>query len=137
MKRGLRINIFGLMTVLLMSTTGVSVYKHYCNQSKIVKSHILVLDVDCQIACCHIVKDYETQMQDDCCSHNMEYYHINSDLIKHNFKVEITKIHSLTPINGLTIAENLFEQEKKTVVPSPPPNPTTHQRLSLYQMYLI
>lgn len=144
MKAGLRIIIFGLIAVLFMSTTGVAVYKHYCNQSKMAQSVFVMLDnncdmlqlaeEDCQLDYCH--KDNTDQIHDDCCSHNLEYYHINTDLFNHNFKVEIAKILPSTPINGLSITESVVQQEEP-VVPNPPPSLTTPQRLSLYQIYLI
>lgn len=133
------------MAVFFMSTSGIAVYKHYCNQDKIVQSYFLMPNDDCDVPemveeegahdCCH--SDDMTQMHDDCCSHNMEFYQINSDLIVHDFKVEITKNITSTPVNGLTLIVDVSEQKENTVRPIPPPSLTTPQRLSLYQTYLI
>lgn len=143
----MRLYIFGLMAVFFMSTTGVAVYKHYCNQSKMAQSYFVMLEsdcnmpemaeADCQIDCCHKEKGDETQMHDDCCTNNMEYFQINSDLIIHDFKVEIPKILPSTQIIGLTLTEITNEDKKGLIVIVPPPNLTTPQRLSLIQTYLI
>lgn len=147
MKAGLRIIVFGLMAVLFMSTSGMAVYKHYCSQNELAKSYFVINDDNCDMSqmaeenrefnCCHNELDEEVQMHEDCCSHNMEFYQINSNLINHEFKSEIAKVHLSTSINGLVLVTNELDQENTAVVPVPPPHIKPRQRLSLYQTYLI
>lgn len=126
-----------------MSTTGVTVYEHYCSHDGFFYSVFVDIEhecedevelVSCENDCCVIeVGD----QHGDCCSDDIHHYQLDSDIVAHDGKVEVNL--PLCAIAEFSFIDLEFvEAEKPTpVANSPPKTLLVTERLSQLQRYLL
>jgi len=145
--------VLSLIALFFMSTTGVTVYKHYCNhegelyrlfidiehecdseeaQTHECQFHELAAQVD-ETNCC----DAEETIHENCCTDDVQVYQIDSDLIAHNGEISLDYVPVFafsTPLVLDYIFKKHTDQPKEN---SPPFTIPITERLAQLQMYLL
>lgn len=144
MKQYVRISWLGMIVLFFMSTTGVTIYKHYCNYAGEFYGVFADVNHDCEpeIAehppqcCCEKTSgQYGEEISEECCTSSVELYQLDTELIYHDMAVDFVNadifISSFKPNFSLVKNSNIGVDYHS------PPVFTTSKRLSLFQRYLI
>jgi len=142
-KQHVRIYLLGLVALFFISTTGVTVYKHYCSFGGEFYGLFMDVNHDCgpdtaeEVHACCSVKDvnYDIQIKEECCTSDVDVYQIDTDLIYQDEDVELVK----TFVCSIPYAVKLPFPKVKELATSnkAPPALTLNRRLSLFQRYLL
>jgi hypothetical protein len=132
------------MALFFISTTGVTVYKHYCSYTGVSYGVFMDVNHDCgpeevieeDHACCaNKGGESDFQLTEECCTSDVAFYQIDTELINHELKVGFVGCYGPVTSFPLTV---VFPKSNKVVIANKaPPALTTSKRLSLFQMYLI
>jgi len=145
-KQYVRIYLLGLIALFFISTTGITVYKHYCSHGGEFYGVFIDVSHDCEPeedvekahACCTTGSgdaDFEFTFTEECCTSDVDFYQIDSDLIQQNVEVDFVKVFTSSHTFEVTLS---FPKYKKVIASNKaPPVLSTNERLSLFQMYLI
>lgn len=128
-----------------MSTTGVTIYKHYCSHGGEFYGVFVDVEHGCEPEafeeasaaheCCATSSKNELQVEDDCCTSDVKVYQIDTDLNTHDFKIDFIDNFTLSYSNSVVF---VIPQYRRTITSNKaPPVLTTTERLSLIQLYLI
>lgn len=143
----LKKNIFLLFlaAIFLISTTGVTVYKHYCSHGGMFYGVFVDVAHGCEPEeaeefikthdCCATSSDSGLKVEEDCCTSDVKMYQIDTDLSIHDFKVDFTN-HFILSLSS-SVSFLIPEYKEISTSNKAPPALTTQKRLSLFQMYLI
>ena len=132
------------MALFFISTSGVTVYKHYCSHGGVFYGVFLDVNHNCDMekvvveshACCSSgANESDFQFTEECCTSDVDFYQIDTDLITHDLKVEFAKVY--TPAFSIPVTLVFPDYNKIFTANKAPPALTTTERLSLFQMYLI
>jgi len=143
-KQHVRIYLLGLMALFFISTTGVTVYKHYCSHGGEFYGVFMDVSHDCQPektiedshACCDSGDNKsDFKFTEECCTSDVDFYQIDTDLIHHDTEVEFVAF--FVPATSFALIAEYPEFKKIATANKAPPFLTTSKRLSLFQMYLI
>lgn len=142
MERKIQIYASFLLVLFLMSTSGITVFKHFCVKDGVSYAWFFKsdthctdrLDVETQSTCCMHKVESEFQFSSICCSEEVNFYHLEVDYNHQSLETEIiTVLYGFFP----SLFYDSFEEE---VVPFYSPlnwSVTTSERLSIIQSYLI
>lgn len=144
MRKDVRIYVIGLIALFFMSTTGVAVYTHYCNHGGVFYGVFVDVNHSCELderaeeahACCTIESfksDY--QFTQECCTSDVDIYHIDTDLISSDLKFDFAMV--FTPVFSNLFPIPLADCNRISIANKAPPTLTNMERLSLFQKYLI
>lgn len=134
-----------LVAVFLISTAGITVYKHYCSHGGMFYGVFVDVRHDCETdeveeheplhECCNPSAENEFFSSEDCCTSDVNFYQIDTDLLVNDFKIDFIHHFDFNP----TVASFVFVPELRiSFAPNKaPPVLTTSKRLSLIQQYLI
>ncbi len=145
MKQKKNIFLLFLAVIFLISTTGVTVYKHYCSHGGMFYgvfvdvSHGCEPEVSEELAeaheCCSSSNTNDLQIKEDCCTSDVHMYQIDTDLTTHEFKIDFSNHFVFSFSNSVSFS--IPEYKEISISNKAPPVLTTLERLSLFQMYLI
>lgn len=139
-------NIFVLFLVGLffISTTGITIYKHHCSHGGEFYGVFVDVAHDCEPedakevekhACCSGAISKSLEVNEDCCTSDVQMYQIDTDLALNDFEINF-----LTPVTFSTLSSVAFSIPELAINTFPnkaPPLLTTSERLALFQIYLI
>ena len=102
-KQHVRLYLLGLIALFFISTTGVTVYKHYCSHGGVFYGVFLDVNHDCASekavednhACCTnpaAPNENDFKFTEECCTSDVDLYQIDTDLINHDLKFEFAKV---------------------------------------------
>lgn len=140
-------NIFLLFLVVIffISTTGVTVYKHHCSHGGMFYGVFVDVSHDCEPEiveavndsneCCATTSSNGLQVEEECCTSDVQMYQIDTDLATNDSKIEFVNHFTYSFSNSLYFS--IPEYRVITISNKAPPALTTPKRLSLYQIYLI
>lgn len=121
-----RISHITLMFLLIISTTGIAVSKHYCNSTLVSTSFFSESE-----SCCN---------SENCCHNESQFIKLDEDFSTPS----LSELPDITEIKLSALTENTFcplYEENKTkgylTVRKPPPKPDLHTLLSLNQVYIL
>lgn len=154
MRKSVNIYVLSLIVLFFVSTTGVTVYKHYCNHEGELYRFFVNVDHECdeketEPQACHpdthssnVEKNKccdleEVVVHENCCTSDVELHQIDTDLIVHDGKISIdynSSIAFYTPVTIEYVLQNKVNQPKNN---SPPFTITITERLAQLQMYLL
>jgi len=147
-----RISILGLIALFFISTTGLTVYEHYCAHDGAFSSIFIDIEHQCTLeeeaiadlhhTCCMIDMsdnhDENTKhFNDNCCEEDVLIYQIDSDLIVQNSKIAINNVPFFcTSLEKIEIPL-LAEVNQLPTANSPPFILPTTELLAQLQRYLL
>lgn len=144
MKQHVRLYLLGLIALFFISTTGVTVYKHYCNHGGVFYGVFVDVNHNCgpeqateeAHACCsNGSSESDFKFTEECCTSDVSFYQIDTDLISHDIEVDFVSV--FTPAFSIPVTPVFPEYTKILTTNKAPPVLTISERLSLFQMYLI
>ena len=127
-----------------MSTSGVTVYKHFCAIEGISYGLASVSKEHCVLEgykndkhkCCTVETTDNLQFEEECCSEDITLYQLKGDI--NNVEIQVKTVSILYGFSPSLFQLPIFQEEFVAFEQNPPPFPlTTCQRLSLVQSYLI
>ncbi|PWH81339.1 hypothetical protein DIT68_15500 [Brumimicrobium oceani] len=134
-----------LMAIFFISTTGVTVYKHYCSHGGMFYgvyadvAHACDHKEDKQSAknhdCCATSSETGLTIQEDCCTSDVKMYQIDIDLATNDVKFNFLTDFSFNLSNSALFSIPEFIEISTSN--KAPPVLSTLERLSLFQIYLI
>lgn len=143
-KQHVRTYLLGLIALFFISTTGVTVYKHYCSHGD--ASYHVFLDVNHNCEPKEVVEEHHSccgneeskddfQLSEECCTSAVDFYQIDTDLINNDVDIAVENFY----VSTISIPNTLVlpKLKKITTANKAPPSLSTNERLSLFQMYLI
>ena len=119
-----------LIAILLLTTTmGISVSKHYCGDELI----NIAINSEAEQCC-------DGMGSSDCCHNETEYFQLDEDFVSPVFveNIQIAGLDILFPVvfTYLLNTPEVFEKDVLNFAESPPP-PDLNTKLSFLQTYLI
>lgn len=137
---------FILALLILTSSIGVTINKHYCKKDGLIISFIGDVKCKCEkkkttkSKCCHKKQEAPNEKKKGCCNEETEYVKLETDYISQS------EVLDLNPslIQSALICYNVFyfhkaisdKKDRKIIVDYPPPIPTGNIRLEI-QSFLI
>ena len=128
-----------------MSTTGVTVYKHYCSHGGMLYGVYFDVEHGCEPEeieeitgshnCCASSSESDLKVEDECCTSNVQMYQIDTDLAVSDSKIDLINQFSFTFSSSILFS--ILEFKEVSTSNKAPPVLSTLERLSLFQMYLI
>lgn len=153
-------NVFSilLVTLVLFSTSGFSIYSHHCNHNNVSNYSIIVpaeecghqnesfetescckVEIEAEPSCCQ--KPDPTPEKDDCCSDTMHLVKLETEILL-NHTTPIVKVNKAVLLCAVLVFNNLaFNNapigiQTELISESPPPI-SVNAYLSLIQVFLI
>lgn len=121
-----RTSHIALMLLLIITTTGIAVSKHFCNELLISTSFFSEPE-----SCCG---------SDNCCHNDLQFYNLDGDYPA----PALSELPEIIEIELLAVTENtLFSHNEENETKGyftgrkPPPKPDLHTILSKNQVYLL
>lgn len=142
----MQILVFGVIAIFFISTSGLTVYRHLCAHNNSLTIALSETN-DCppdnnateivSHACCNTNPNQPIQISDNCCQNSVDILNIDTDVI--NFNPEANLISHFVALSFPTIPTIYQNPEVNKVLTEnrPPSIPSTTQRLSSLQLYLI
>jgi hypothetical protein len=94
--------------LVLLSSTGVTVKKHYC-QNKLENVSFLPTSGCCKTATHHACKKSVNDCKKGCCSNELEYIHLDQD-----FQVQKIKTFALDHLQIAAVLPSIFENQSSS-----------------------
>ncbi|MCO5267998.1 MAG: hypothetical protein M9897_03780 [Brumimicrobium sp.] len=143
MFKNVRFHIVALLVLFVISTSGLTVYKHFC-AFKGVSYNISLLSSDdsCKKSnskqvthtCCVSTPSQDLKFEKNCCNEEVDIFQIHTDLNTFHQLDFITNFVNTYPIEIHIPVEKSIQSFLAETVPIPIP---LYKRLSLVQSYLI
>ena len=95
--------------LVLLSSTGITVKKHYC-QNKLENVSFLPTSGCCKTAKHHACKKADTDCKKGCCSNELEYLHLDQD-----FQVQKINTFPLDQILNVAVFTSIFEVDSAPI----------------------
>lgn len=106
-----------LSIVVFSTTVGLNVFAHFCKKDGTSISYVIPIEHDCQKeaienSCCHkdivptCCSNEESQIKEDCCSDQVKFFQLTSDLKLDKFKGLPSISFALFSIQDFFIKEN-------------------------------
>lgn len=144
-KQKTKIFLLFLVALFFVSTTGVTVYKHYCSHGEMFYGIYVDVAHGCEPEeieevteshdCCASSSESDLKVNYDCCTSNVHMYQIDTDLAINDFKIDFINQFSFSFSNSVLFSIPEFKEVSTSN--KAPPVLSTLRRLSLFQMYLI
>jgi len=137
-----------LLSLLLLTTSGFSIYSHHCSHEGLVRYSVLLpaepcsCDVDEPVSCCGVnaFKACDTGCEEDCCKDKQQFnkldiegYSIVSTLDFSPLVLDLylPEVYSIIEFTSLGFVNVLWQ-----LVSEPPPPHSVNKFLSIIQLYL-
>lgn len=142
----MRIYIVGFIAIFFLSTSGISVYKHYCS----LKGTSLTLFADAPNCCSphammkmkHKAKECKSQhpfnqenASDNCCSFDYLSYPINTNIVNQDIQIHATPLCFVS--KKINFKDYTFQFTSEVPPDKTPPVSSMATRLSQIQSYLL
>ncbi|WP_207214129.1 HYC_CC_PP family protein [Brumimicrobium glaciale] len=145
MKQKTNIFLLFLVALFFVSTTGVTVYKHYCSHGGMFYGVYVDVAHGCEPEeteeavtahdCCATSGESGLKVEEDCCTSDVRMYQIDTDLATNDVKFEF--VNNFTYSFSNSVLFSIPEFKEVSTLNKAPPVLSTLERLSLIQMYLI
>ncbi len=123
-----KLTSIALATLLLVSTIGVTVHKHYCDNILVSTSVLPHADDAC---------DSSMPMDDNSCEDQHEFHQVNSPLVVHTLGFELAPSFQCLPVSFFKIVS--LQSNKLTAEPKlyadanpPPPEPNIYTKVQAF-----